>query len=105
MVRIKVLQGHLPSAQVIRSILLQLILISVVFLLVLIYDLLKDRRIDNVTINQISPLYKTNSFHMLPAWVCSGMDHSRLQNVVRNISGILRLSLVRHVFVLSKSIC
>ena len=55
MVRIKVLQGHLPSAQVIWSILLQLILISVVFLLVLIYDLLKDRRIDNVTINQISP--------------------------------------------------
>lgn len=42
---------------------------------------------------------------MLPAWVCAGMDHSRLQNVVRNISGILRLSLVRHVFVLSKSIC
>lgn len=107
MVRIKVLQDHLPSVQVIWSILLQLILISVVFLLVLIYDLLKDRRIDNVTINQISPssLYKTNSFHMLPAWVCSGMDHSRLQNVVRNISGILRLSLVRHVFVLSKSIC
>ena len=55
MVRIKVLQGHLPSAQVIWSILSQLILISVVFLLVLIYDLLKDRRLDNVTINQISP--------------------------------------------------
>ena len=36
MVRIKVLQGHLPNAQVIWSILLQLILISVVLLLVLI---------------------------------------------------------------------
>jgi hypothetical protein len=56
--------------------------IILAFWLVLTYDQLEDRRIDDViTFFFVSLLYKTSRFHV--ACVCPEIDHRRRKNAVR----------------------
>ena len=73
------------------------------FWLVLTYDLLEDRRIDDVIIKTFLILYYIKQIDSKLPCVCSVIDHRGHQNVVRTKKWHTRRSRVCHFFV--KKIC
>ena len=54
------------------------------FWLVLTYDLLEERCIDDITIKHILLLYHTKQIDSILSWVCAVMDQRRRKDIVRN---------------------
>ena len=54
-----------------------------VFWLVITYDLLEDRHIDDLTINKIFLFNHIKQMHAMSLWVCSVMNHRRRHCVGR----------------------
>ena len=52
------------------------------FLLVFVGDLLEDRCLDDITINNFLLLYHIKQIAHVLLWICSETDHTSCQNVL-----------------------
>ena len=52
--------------------------------MVLTYDLLEERCIDDITIKHILLLYHTKQIDSILSWVCAVMDQRRHKDILRN---------------------